>query len=311
MGLGRKIRAYSESVTRFLTDEMWHLDLDTLSRAKARFIKYVRVLFLTVKTFSTERIGHQAVCLSFFGTMAMVPFLAVVFAITDGFGLRSRLQEMLYRYFDASQDVVDQVIGFADNILATAQSSTMGLISALMFIWLVFWMMISVESAFNMVWKVKKSRNFVRRLAVYGTILALSPFVVLILFSAGFMYANAFDSIGFGSEVTHTLKSGIAWIVFYIITVLVLTAMYKLIPNRKVYFGPAFRASLVAGFFFVLLQYLYLETQLFVARLSAIYGALAAIPLFMFWMNFCWFIILFGAEISYAFQNVDNYNLDD
>lgn len=300
-----------ERIEKFLLHDIWQLDMETISHAKARFVRYVRVLFITIRTFSSERIGNQAVCLSFFGTMAMVPFIAVTFAITDGFGLREYLQRMIYEYFDTSQEVVDQVIKYADNIIVAAQSNALGLISALLFVWLIFWMMLNVEAAFNHVWKVKKSRNFLRRLAVYGTILLISPFVVLIMFSAFFMYGNAFDSIGFGAEVTDTLKSGIAWIVVYVLTVLVLTAMYKFIPNKKVYFGPAFRAALISALFFVILQYLYIETQLFVARLSAIYGAVAAIPLFMFWMNFCWFIILFGAEISYAFQNVNNYNLDD
>lgn len=300
-----------ERIEKFLLHDIWQLDMETISHAKARFVRYVRVLFITIRTFSSERIGNQAVCLSFFGTMAMVPFIAVTFAITDGFGLREYLQRMIYEYFDTSQEVVDQVIKYADNIIAAAQSNALGLISALLFVWLIFWMMLNVEAAFNHVWKVKKSRNFLRRLAVYGTILLISPFVVLIMFSAFFMYGNAFDSIGFGAEVTDTLKSGIAWIVVYVLSVLVLTAMYKFIPNKKVYFGPAFRAALISALFFVILQYLYIETQLFVARLSAIYGAVAAIPLFMFWMNFCWFIILFGAEISYAFQNVNNYNLDD
>ena len=305
------LKGTKERIENFLLHDIWQLDMETISHAKARFVRYVRVLFITIRTFSSERIGNQAVCLSFFGTMAMVPFIAVTFAITDGFGLREYLQRMIYEYFDTSQEVVDQVIKYADNIIAAAQSNALGLISALLFVWLIFWMMLNVEAAFNHVWKVKKSRNFLRRLAVYGTILLISPFVVLIMFSAFFMYGNAFDSIGFGAEVTDTLKSGIAWIVVYVLTVLVLTAMYKFIPNKKVYFGPAFRAALISALFFVILQYLYIETQLFVARLSAIYGAVAAIPLFMFWMNFCWFIILFGAEISYAFQNVNNYNLDD
>ena len=71
------------------------------------------------------------------------------------------------------------------------------------------------------------------------------------------------------------------------------------------------RAAAVSALAFTLLQYLYLETQLFVTRLNMVYGAVAAIPLFMFWMNFGWFIILFGSELSYAFQNVDDYNIDD
>ena len=59
------------------------------------------------------------------------------------------------------------------------------------------------------------------------------------------------------------------------------------------------------------MQYLYLETQVFVTRLNGIFGVFAAIPLFMIWINIGWFIILFGAELSYAFQHVDDYNLED
>ena len=58
-------------------------------------------------------------------------------------------------------------------------------------------------------------------------------------------------------------------------------------------------------------QYLYLETQVLVTRMNGIYGAFAAVPLFMIWINIGWFIILIGAELSYAFQNVDNYNIED
>jgi membrane protein len=49
----------------------------------------------------------------------------------------------------------------------------------------------------------------------------------------------------------------------------------------------------------------------FVTRLNAIYGAFAAVPLFMFWLNIGWYIILIGAELAYAFQHVDEYNIED
>ena len=58
-------------------------------------------------------------------------------------------------------------------------------------------------------------------------------------------------------------------------------------------------------------QYLYNETQVFVTRLDAVYGAFAAIPLYMVWLNIGWNIILIGAELSYAFQHVDSYNIED
>ena len=62
---------------------------------------------------------------------------------------------------------------------------------------------------------------------------------------------------------------------------------------------------------FTLVQYTYLETQVFVSRLSTVFGAFAAVPLFMIWINIGWFIILIGAQLSYAFQNVDSYNIED
>ncbi len=86
--------------------------------------------------------------------------------------------------------------------------------------------------------------------------------------------------------------------------------MYKFIPNHIVLYRHAIKAALLSGPVFTIMQYLFLETQIFVTRLNTIYGAVAAIPLFMFWLNFGWFIILIGAELSYAFQNVNNYNID-
>ena len=62
---------------------------------------------------------------------------------------------------------------------------------------------------------------------------------------------------------------------------------------------------------FTAVQCMYLETQVFVTRLNGVYGTFAAIPLFMIWLNISWNIILMGAELSYAFQNVDTYNLED
>ena len=59
------------------------------------------------------------------------------------------------------------------------------------------------------------------------------------------------------------------------------------------------------------MQYIYLETQVLVTRLNGIYGAFAAVPLFMIWINIGWFIILIGGELSYAFQHVDSYNIED
>ena len=296
---------------KYFTDEIFSLDLEDFSKAKASFVKYMKVLILTIKTFSGEKIGFQAVALSFFSTMSVIPFVAIVFAITGGFGLDDKLREFLYGYFNNSQQIIDSILGFAQNIIDTAQSSTMGLISALMFGWIVIWMMMNVERVFNNVWKVQKSRNIFRRLTVIIAMLFVTPFVVMVFFGGSFVYSHALSYLGLDVESFSAFKTILTWAMFGVIAVFTFSAMYKFIPNFPVDYSNALRAAAYSGVAFTLMQYIYLETQVFVTRLNGIFGVFAAVPLFMVWINIGWFIILIGAELSYAFQHVDDYNLED
>ena len=301
----KKIR----KVRSFLSEDIWNENLNNLSRMRAHFIKDLRVLVVTIKTFSAEKIGFQAVALSFFCTMAAVPFMAVAFAITGGLGLEDTLKQLLVSNIP-NQQAVDTLFGYAQNVIDTAQSSPVGLVSALLFTWLVLWMMMCVESVFNNVWKVNKSRNIFKRLTFYLVIMGLSPFVVLLFFAGAIVYSNVLDVLVPDAVFSENIKNFLGWVVFAAVSVMTFSAMYKFIPNHYVRYKDALKAALLSGVLFTILQYLFLETQIFVSRLNTIYGAVAAIPLFMFWLNFGWFIILIGAELSYAFQNVDNYNLD-
>ena len=307
MGLKRKPRRLKE----FFRNDIWTLELDELSKAKARFIKYMKVMMITIKTFSSEKIGFQAVALSFFSTMSVVPFVAIVFAVTGGLGLADKLREFLYEYFNNSQQIIDTILGFAQNIINTAQSSAMGLVSALLFVWIVIWMMMSVEKVFNNVWRVQKSRKLLKRLPVTLAMLLVSPFIVLVFFGGTVVYSHALNYMGLDVESFTIFKTILGWILFGVVATLTFSAMYKFIPNAAVDYSNALRAAIFSGIAFTIMQYVYLETQVMVTRLNGIYGAFAAVPLFMIWINVGWFIILIGAELSYAFQHVDNYNIED
>lgn len=306
-----KLRHKTHRLKRFIKDDIWTLELEELSKARARFVKYLKVMMITIKTFSSEKIGFQAVALSFFSTMSVVPFVAIVFAITGGFGLADKLKEFLYGYFNNSQQIIDTVLGFAQNIIDTAQSSAVGLVSALLFVWIVIWMMMNVEKVFNNVWKVQKSRNLFRRLSVIIAMLFVSPFVVMVFFGGSFVYSHALSYIGLDLETFNTFKTMLSWSLFGVLATFTFSAMYKFIPNAPVDYPNALRAAIYSGIAFTVMQYLYLETQVFVTRLNGIYGAFAAVPLFMVWINIGWFIILIGAELSYAFQHVDSFNIED
>lgn len=131
----------------------------------------------------------------------------------------------------------------------------------------------------------------------------LTIFLSVVLF-----YRNAVRTLGTGFGVKFlgdSISFVLQWLLFYGVVSITFCMMYKLIPNTKVKFHAAMNAAWITAFAFVVMQYLYMETQVMVSRMNAVYGAFAAIPLFLIWLNISWTIILVGAEISHAFQNLD------
>ena len=300
-----RVRSYIRWARKFIGHDIWQFNLDELSKAKARLLRDSKVVIDALRNFAYEKIGFQSVALSYFCTMAAVPLVAVCFAVTSGFGLENVLQEALYSA-DIDQTLIDTLMNGADNILHAVKTGGFGIVTALSFVWMVIWMMNRVEKVFNNVWHVRKPQR--RALKSYGIdiiIMILIPFIILIFFAGTVVYSNVLDLIPNWMGITKTIKSFIGWLIFGGVAVMTLSVMYKFIPATYVDYKFALKAALWAGIAFTVLQYLYLETQVMVTNLNAVYGAVAALPLFMMWLRFGWLVILYGAQFSYSFQMVD------
>ena len=262
---------------------------------------------ITLTTFQKNHMGFQCVALSYFVTLAIIPFLAFIFAITGGLGISDKLAEVLPSLVPSfGQQTVDMLMSKADNIIRIAESGAVGFIGALTFLWSILWLFFQVERVFNNVWGIRKiPRKLYTRFSFYFLVLMLTPFVVLIFGIGIFYYSNISYLIGIDLEELKFLPKLIGWLVFYVIAVLTFSAMYKFIPAPKIRYESAFKSSLIAAAVFLLFQYIYLETQVFVSRLNSVYGALAAIPLFLIWLNFSWQIIIYGAQLTYSYEHVD------
>lgn len=281
---------------RFINEDVWQIEMEELGKYRRRFVQFIKIAVLASRTFSSQKIGFQSVALSFFCTMAVVPFLAVSLAVTKGLGLSDKIEALLFRVIPDNPDVINSIMTYADNILVKATSSVFGFISAAFFVWLVIWMMLCVERVFNNVWKVDENRSFSTRFWRDVAIVVISPFLMISLYASAILLTGIIDLGNF------------RWALTFISAVITFTAMYKFIPNTQVELKNAFKAALISGFAFTVLQLVYVESQIFLTRLSGIYGAIAAIPFFMFWLNFSWYVILVGAELSYAYQNVKIYS---
>ncbi len=296
---------------KFLITDIWHLDLSELSIMKARMVRYLKVLILTIRGFATDKIGLQAASLSFFSAMSVVPFVALIFAITSGFGFGPRLEELLFTYFQDNEEIIEYILKFANNLIARSQNGVFGIINFIFLISTVIFLMLNIEKAFNNIWKVGGGRPFHKRFVYYTLLLLVSPLIILIFLTLGLIYTDALKSIGFQIDRYIPITSIFTWLTIYGLVTFVFTIMYFLIPNTKVKFAAAFNSAMVLAFAFIVVQFFYLETQIMVSGLNAVYGVFAAIPLFLVWMNISWTLILFGAELSHAFQNVDKYRINN
>ena len=281
------------------------LDFSELSNARKRLFKSIQAFILTAKGFASERVGREAVALSQFTMMAFIPMIAVILFISDGFGLDQVLSDSLMLSFPTSTQLIQVIMDYAQNIIKATESGVFGWISFLLFVWTIFWLMINIETAFNRIWEIKQPRKLWKRAAIYFAILFITPFVLLLLFSGWVWYARFIGLLEGRLGAFSFITTNLFWLAVYGIVVLALSVMYKFIPHAKVRFGSALKAALIVGVVFVGLQYLYMGTQLMVTRLGAVYGALAFIPLFMVWLNICWQIILFGAELTRGYTLVD------
>ena len=296
-------------IVRFITRDIWLLDEEDFSRWKARLVKDARTVILMLNTFNDQKIGYQITALAYRSMMAVVPAIAIGFYLTDGLGLRDRFAGILMENL-GEQRLTDVLLHAADTIATTAESGLFGFISMATFLWIVISLMMTVRRVFNNVWKVEKEQKFWRMIGVIVGITILSPFVVILFFSGTVVYSNVLELLFPSSlELSESLKSFVSWLSFGGISVMALSLMYKYVPGTRVRYRYAVKAALVSGIAFTAVQYLYLETQMMVAKQSAVYGVLAAIPLFMIWLNLGWTLVLYGAELSFAFQNVEMHRI--
>lgn len=288
------------------SDRIWTLDTSGMSLFKRRIVRFIKLASVTVTKFLENRMGFQCVALSYFVALAIVPLFAFIFAVTNGLGLHDKVDSIVHNILPNNPEMVDTIIEKAQNLLTTAQSSTVGLISALFFLWTILWLFFQVERVFNNVWGFDKvPRKMYKRFSFYLLFLFLTPFLILVFGFGIAFYSNITSIIGLDRTELKFLPKLLGWFIFFVVALFTFSVMYKFIPAAKVRYVYALKSAIVAAAVFTVFQYIYLETQMVINRLNGVYGALAAIPLFLIWANFSWQIIIYGAQLCYGYHHVD------
>jgi membrane protein len=289
-------------IKRFLKYDLWNTEPDSLSKVRRRGLKFLRVCALVVKGFKEDKCPLHAAALTFIFVMALVPFLVILFAIAKGIGFEEGSSLLLEAVADMPE-AIQQAVGNVLNIVESASAGTLGSIGTVLFLWIAIKMLSNIEETFNLVWGVKTSRTLIDKIRNYIVIIVIVP-VLLIVANAGqpliMSLTGRLEWMGpllkIGLQLVPVLTAALAFTVFYLF-----------MPNTKVRIGPAFSGALTAALLAQLFQLAIIELGVGVSRYNATYGALAAIPIFLFWVQINWMILLMGAEVAFSVQNAGTY----
>ncbi len=265
-------------------------DLDTLKRL-AQF---------AAKRSSEDRIPQVAGSLTFTTMLALVPLATVAFALFTAFPLFSSFQESL-QFFLADHlmpaQLNSQIFKYLNQFAAKAKGlTTIGMV--LLFLTAVMTMM-TIESAFNVIWRVRKARPIAQRILVYWAIITLGPILIGVSLSISSYLFTQSMTFSAAQRITPVIEWALTGAALPL-TALAFTILYVYLPNCRVEWRDAVIGGVTAAIAFELSKRGFGYYVRRIPTYTAVYGAFAAVPLFLLWMYLCWFITLAGAMIASA-----------
>jgi len=300
-------------IMKFVTVDIWRIRLKNYSRSKSFFINQLRIIVLSVRGFIENKCQFRASALTYFTLLSVVPVIAMMFGIAKGFGLEKKVEELVLTKMQGQQEVAQRVITFSNSLLENTSGGLIAGIGVALLFYTIIKMLGNIEDAFNFTWGVKTPRSFGRRFTDYLSIMLVCPVLLAISGSATILVStqikNVIENIPALKTVAPLILTGLRLLPFVSLWV-IFTFIFMFMPNTKVNFRSAMLAGIVAGTIFQIAQWVYVNLQIGAANYGAIYGSFAAIPLFLVWMQTSWVVVLFGAELSFAHQNVDTYEFE-
>lgn len=252
-----------------------------------------------LRRFESNNCREQAGSLTYTTLFAVVPMLTVFLVIISSIKAlepaRQQLQQLIYSNFLPKTSIAfDKALNsFTEN------SSNLTIIGVLFLFITTVMMLTSIETAFNRIWRVKETRNGLVGFMRYWTIISLGP----ILLGSAFVISSTLASMNIlsnnfaGYEVD---GAALLWLISIGLTIVGFFTLYWTIPNRSVPVRAAMIAAVFSAITFELLKNLFGFVMANFTSYQLVYGAFAAVPIFLLWIYLSWNVVLLGVEISYA-----------
>ena len=298
---------------QFLQTDIWRIRASTLSGQRSFWIRQLRIVLLALRGFAEDKCQLRASALTFFSLLSIVPVVAMAFGIAKGFGFEKMLQEKIMTQLQGQEEVAAKVINFAQTLLANTQGGVIAGIGIVILFWTVIKVLGNIESSFNDIWGIKKGRSMGRKFSDYLSIMLICPFLLIMSSSVTVLITSQVtlivEKLAFLGPLGALILTSLR-ILPYAAVWFMFTFVYVFMPNTKVNIRSGLMAGIIAGTIYQMVQWGYITFQIGASKYGAIYGSFAALPLFLIWLQISWLVVLLGAEISFAEQNVDTYEFE-
>ena len=275
-------------------------------RGGSLLARLIRVGHLLFRGYADDDLTIHASSLTFVTLTSLVPILAVGFALVKGFGFGAdqlatvEQMEWFLQMPAQWQEFVQKIL----DIVNTTNFAALGWIGLACFVLTAVLLLANVEKSFNRVWGVDKNRSLLRQIANYTSVLVLVPVLIGLVgaLKAQVAINRKILDVDVNAWAQNLASFGILW--------LVIGFLYVFVPNTRVRLRSALVSSLLTTVVFLGWMQMFTVMQTGVVNYNRIYGAFAAVPVFMLWMYVTWVILLLGAEFTFALQNSDTYQLE-
>lgn len=295
-----------KNIIAFLRYEIWQIDTAMLTPMRTILYNVIKRLLLAIAFFVDHRIMQLASALTYSTLLAMVPILAVVFAIARGFGYNKYIEDWFLGAMSSQPQAAEVIVGFVNSYLVHTKSGIFLGVGLLFMLWTVTMLTDNIETIFNSIWMVKRPRSLYRKASDYFAMMFLVPILIVLMCGLSIFLSTLLSSVH-SFAILGPLMRLLIELTPLFISSFVFTLMYICVPNTKVRLRFAIIPGCLAGLCMQVLQFFYINSQIWVSSYNAIYGSFAAIPLFMLWVQLSWTICLFGAQLTYTSQNLEQY----
>ncbi len=297
-----KVKATQFKLRERIKNLLWEQNPADLSLLQRILLRQVQTVALVIRDFGMNQCFLRAAALTYYTMLSLVPLLALTFALLKAFGVQNLLQPLIIEKLNVGDGQAAEVIlGYINN----TQVTQLGAVGLVFLIIAVVSLLTNVEKSFNYIWGVKDIRPLLRRFADYLSVILVGPLLIISAISmTSTLASNSLVQKLIEMEMVGNLILLLFKITPFFFMWLAFTGLYVFMSNLKVEWRAAFVGGVVGGTLWQIAQVGYVHFQVGVGRYNAIYGTMAALPIFMVWLYLSWVIVLFGLGVCYAKQNL-------